>query len=138
MRRLTLLLLLILLGACSLEPSMPERAMKAVYDSGIGLVKLILDPLAPNWEIEESRLAEDTYRYELRMKRFNTGGAGEAMQILRRRATQLQRERGYGGYELLEYTEGIESLTFGSQRVAEATVRLTQPPAKAGASGKSG
>ncbi len=138
MKRLAFFLSLIFLFACSSQPSLPEKAVKRVYDAGVSLVSMILDPLAPNWEIEESRLAEDTYRYEMRMKRYNVGGAGESLQILRRRAAQLQRERGYGGYELLEYSEGIESLTFGARRVAEAIVRLTQPPAKVGESAKSG
>lgn len=94
----------------------------------LGAIHLIYDPLAPNWEIEESRLAEDTYRFSLKMKRYNTGGAGESMQVLRRRAAQLQGELGYGSYQLLEYSEGIESETFGARRVAEGTVRLVSRP----------
>lgn len=94
----------------------------------LGAIHLIYDPLAPNWEIEESRLADDTYRFSLKMKRYNTGGAGESMQVLRRRAVQLQGELGYGSYQLLEYSEGIESETFGARRVAEGTVRLVSRP----------
>lgn len=94
----------------------------------LGAIHLVYDPLAPNWEIEESRLAEDTYRFSLKMKRYNTGGAGESMQVLRRRAAQLQGELGYGSYQLLEYSEGIESETFGARRVAEGTVRLVSRP----------
>ncbi|HJW26035.1 MAG TPA: hypothetical protein VJ576_14165 [Rhodocyclaceae bacterium] len=94
----------------------------------LGAIHLIYDPLAPNWEIEESRLADDTFRFSLKMKRYNTGGAGESMQVLRRRAAQLQGELGYGSYQLLEYSEGIESETFGARRVAEGTVRLVSRP----------
>jgi hypothetical protein len=82
------------------------------------------DPLAPNWEIEEARLSDDTYRYALKMKRYHTGGAGESMQILKRRATQLQIEQGFAHYQLLEFSEGIDSQTIGARRVAEATVKL--------------
>ena len=89
-------------------------------------IYFIYDPLAPNWEIEEARLADDTYRFSLKMKRYHTGGAGESMQILRRRAAQLQTEQGFATYQLLEYTEGIESQTLGARRVAEGTVKLVQ------------
>lgn len=90
----------------------------------LAAIQLVYDPLAPNWEIEEARLDEATYRFSLRMKRYQTGGAGESMQILRRRVAQLQRELGYGGYQLLEFSEGIESETLGARRVAAGVVRL--------------
>jgi len=92
----------------------------------LAAIYLIYDPLAPNWEIEEQRLAEDSYRFALKMKRYNTGGAGEAVQVMRRRAAQLQREQGYGGYQVVEYTEGIESETLGARRVADGVIRLVQ------------
>jgi hypothetical protein len=92
----------------------------------IGAVYLVYDPLAPNWEIEESKLSEDTYRLSLKMKRFHTGGAGESMQVFKRRVSQLQAEQGFGGSQILEYTEGIDSQTIGARRVAEGTVRLVQ------------
>lgn len=92
----------------------------------IGAIHLFYDPLAPNWEIEETRLSEDTYRFSLKMKRYHTGGAGESIQIVKRRASQLQMEQGYGAYLLMEYTEGIDSQTLGARRVAEGTVKLVQ------------
>jgi len=60
------------------------------------------------------------------MKRFHTGGAGESIQILKRRATQLQYEQGFGGYQILEYTEGIDSQTIGARRVGEGVIRMVQ------------
>ena len=92
----------------------------------IGAVHLYYDPLAPNWEIEESRLNEDTYRFSLKMKRYHTGGAGESMQALKRRASQIQYEQGFGGYQILEYTEGIDSQTIGARRMAEGVIKLVQ------------
>lgn len=89
-------------------------------------VYVVYDPLAPNWEIEESRLNEDTYRLSLKMKRYHTGGAGESIQILKRRASQLQYEQGFGGYQILEYTEGIDSQTIGARRVGEGVIRMVQ------------
>jgi len=90
----------------------------------LAAIQLIYDPLAPNWEIEEQRVSEDSFRFALRMKRYTTGGAGEAAQVLKRRASELQRELGYGGYTVLEYNEGIESETLGARRVAAGAIRL--------------
>jgi hypothetical protein len=89
-------------------------------------VHFIYDPLAPNWEIEEAQLSDDTYRFSLKMKRFHTGGAGESIQILKRRASQLQNDQGFSSYQLTEYTEGVESQTLGARRVAEGTIKLVQ------------
>lgn len=89
-------------------------------------IYVVYDPLAPNWEIEESRLNDDTYRFSLKMKRYHTGGAGESIQILKRRASQLQYEQGFESYHILEYTEGIDSHTLGARRVAQGTIKLVQ------------
>jgi hypothetical protein len=88
------------------------------------LLYLVYDPLAPNWTINERELDAATYRLSLRAKNFRTGGDGEAMRIVKRRAAQLQREKGYTDYELLDYTEGIESAIPFSYRVSEGTIQL--------------
>ena len=90
------------------------------------VIRIVYDPLAPNWEIQEEKLTEDSYRLDLRMKRYHTGGGGEPMQVLKRHAVKLKREQGYGDYQLIEYTEGIDSKTLGAQRVAEGTIKLVQ------------
>ncbi len=92
----------------------------------LGAIYFIYDPLAPNWEIEETRIDEERFRLSLRMKRYHTGGAGESIQVLRRRADQLQGDLGYGGYQIVQYSEGIDSKTLGAQRVAEGVIRLVQ------------
>ena len=92
----------------------------------VAAIYFVYDPLAPNWEIEESRLNDDTYRFSLKMKRYHTGGAGESIQILKRRASKIQYEQGFSGYQILEYTEGIESQTIGARRMAEGTIKLVQ------------
>ncbi|HOI52806.1 hypothetical protein ACLIIZ_06200 [Azonexus caeni] len=89
-------------------------------------VYLIYDPLAPNWEIEEAKLADDSYRLSMKMKRFHTGGSGEALQVLKRRAQQLQEKNGFAAYQIASYSEGIESQTPIAQRVAEGTIRLVK------------
>jgi hypothetical protein len=93
----------------------------------IGAIHLYYDPLAPNWEIEEAKLNDDTFRFSMKMKRYHTGGSGESIQILKRRASQLQYEQGFAGYQILEYSEGIDSQTIGARRVAEGTIKLVRP-----------
>lgn len=94
-----------------------------------GALYLVYDPLAPNWQIEEQALGDETYALSLRAKGFRIGGDGEAMRILKRRALQLQRERGYADYRLLDYSEGIDSGTPLARRVSEGTIRLVGAPA---------
>lgn len=120
------------------KPLIPDKAIQLTAKTSLSLsniasglavaaaIYLIYDPLAPNWEIEESRLNDDTYRFSLKMKRYHTGGAGESIQILKRRASQLQYEQGYASYQIMEYSEGIDSQTIGARRMAEGTIRLVQ------------
>ena len=98
----------------------------AVAGAAVALLYVIYDPLAPNWSIEEKPLTTDTYYLSLRAKSFRTGGDGEAIQILKRRALQLQREKGYAGYRILDYSEGIESSTPLTHRVSEGTIQLVK------------
>lgn len=120
------------------SPIIPDKAIQLTAKTSLKLstlatglavvaaIYVIYDPLAPNWEIEESRLNDDTYRFSLKMKRYHTGGSGESIQILKRRASQLQYEQGFANYQILEYTEGIDSQTIGARRVAEGTIKLVQ------------
>jgi hypothetical protein len=85
-------------------------------------------PLDPNWEGADLAVSHDVYRISLRMKRFHTGGDGEALQQARRYAEQLRVARGASGYTLIEFAEGIESSTPVAQRIAEAIVRLKDVP----------
>lgn len=127
-----------LLTGCGNTPLIPDKSIKLTANSSLSLATLasaavvgaaiyvFYDPLAPNWEIEESRLSPDVYRFSMKMKRYHTGGAGESVQILKRRASQLQHENGFGSYQILEYSEGIDSQTIGARRFAEGTIRLVQ------------
>lgn len=145
--RLTAIALLlggVMLTGCSSTgggsaPLIPDKAIQLTAGTSISLstlasaamlgaaVYVIYDPLAPNWEIEETRLNDSTFRFAMKMKRYHTGGAGESIQILKRRASQLQYEQGFGSYQILEYSEGIDSQTIGARRVAEGVVRLVRP-----------
>jgi len=127
-------------AAGSAKPLIPDKVIQLTANSAlslsniatglavIGAIYLVYDPLAPNWEINESRLNEDTYRFDMKMKRYHTGGGGESFQIMKRRASQLQYERGYSGYQILEYTEGIDSETLGARRVAGGVIRMLGQP----------
>ncbi|HQC73735.1 MAG TPA: hypothetical protein PLE42_13565 [Candidatus Competibacteraceae bacterium] len=87
---------------------------------------VVYDPLAPHWTIEEKILDGESYRLSMRAKSFRVGGDGESGLILRRRALQLQRERGFPAYRLLEYSEGIESSTPFTHRYAEGVIQLVR------------
>jgi hypothetical protein len=89
------------------------------------IVYWFVDPLAPNWEISERRINHNLVHIALRKKRFSTGGDGEAPQIIRRRATELAMQAGVGNYQLIEYSESLDSETIGPRRVTTALVRLT-------------
>lgn len=90
------------------------------------LLYIIYDPLAPNWSIKERALGKDSYYISLRAKSFRTGGDGEAIQILKRRAMQLKRERGYDDFRIVDYSEGIESSTPFTHRYSEGTIQLVR------------
>ena len=110
-----------------LLPSLSIPVEKMVYWGGYaGAAYLILDPLAPNWDIEEAKFPEERYHLSMHMKRVYAGGAGEARAVFNRRAKELTRSGDYAGYAILEYTEGMESSVLGSQRVAEGVIQLTK------------
>lgn len=90
------------------------------------LLYFIYQPFAPNWTVEEAKLNEDTYYVRLQAKRFRTGGDGEAVMVMKRRAAQLQHERGYAGYRIIDFSEGIESSTPIAQRYSEGIFRLVR------------
>lgn len=111
--------------AVSLGPSVSYPLEKIVYWGAYAAAAwLILDPLAPNWSIEEARFPGHHVRMNLAMKRYYAGGAGEARVIFHRRARDLMRAGGYASYEVVEYSEGMESSVLGSQRTAEGVVRF--------------
>ena len=110
-----------------LSPSLGIPLEKIVYwGAYAGAAYLILDPLSPNWEIEVAPLPENRYHLSLHMKRFYAGGAGEARVVFNRRVKELMRSGEYEAYQILEYSEGMESSPLGSQRTAEGVVRLTK------------
>lgn len=92
------------------------------------VLNYVYQPLDPNWDLADIPLSHDTHRFALRMKRFSTGGEGEAWQIAKRYAEGLQVAKGASGYVILEFSSGIDSSTPFARRVAEGLVRFTEVP----------
>lgn len=110
-----------------LTPSYAVSLEKLIYWGGTAAVAyLILDPLAPNWAIEEARFPSGHVHLSMHMKRYYAGGAGEARVVFHRRAKELVREGKFDGYQVIEYSEGMESSVLGSQRVGEGVILLTR------------
>lgn len=85
---------------------------------------VVIDPLAPNWHIEQRQLGAGRYEFALTKKRFASGGDGEAMTVLRRRIERIAQEQGYARFDLLEYEEGIESNLPVARRVSRGVVQF--------------
>ena len=120
----------------AVTPTTTITLEKLIYWGGVGAIAYyVMDPFAPNWDIEEAQFPNDHYVLSLKMKRYYTGGAGEARLVFTRRAKELANTGGFSGYKILEYSEGLESSAAGSQRVAQGVVVLTgavnAPPATA-------
>jgi hypothetical protein len=87
---------------------------------------VIVDPLAPNWRIEQYDLGAGRYAIALKKKRFATGGDGESRQVFRRRVEKIAREQGFAAHEVLEFSEGIESNVPIAQRVTYSIVQFSR------------
>lgn len=146
LRRLSSTLLLpCMLAACASSPDSETYIGSGIAKSVVNAVSyplektvywgawaaaayLILDPLAPNWEIEEARFPENHVHFQMSMKRYYAGGAGEARMVFHRRAKELMRAGGFTSYEVVEYVEGMNSSVIGSQRTVEGVVRFSKQP----------
>lgn len=130
-----------LLGACTGMPGISSqnqiippdaipisRSINIPLESALAaaVVFAVIDPLAPNWAIEEMRLNDTRYRIAMRKKRFTTGGDGEAMPAFYRRAEQLVRDNGAASYRIVEFSEGVDSGVPIAQRVAQGVVEIVR------------
>src|SRR5262249_21325233 len=91
-------------------------------------IYFFVDPLAPNWQVEQEKLVGERYRISLKMKRFTTGGDGEAIQVFHRSAERITRDGNFAGYRILRYSESIESNVLAAQRVGEGVIELVRAP----------
>jgi hypothetical protein len=122
---------LCLLTVFALRPAYAVDGGKVVdnvlYWSGYAAVaSVVFDAFSPNWEIQEARFPGNHYQLLLQMKRTYSGGAGEARVVFNRRAKELMLAGGFDGYEVMEYSEGMESSLLGGQRNASGIIRLTR------------
>lgn len=121
----------------NLLPGFSVTLEKLIYWGGVSAVAYyITDPLAPNWSITEAKFPQDQVYLSLQMKRYYAGGAGEARAVFHRRAKELMRTGGFASYEVLEYTEGLDSSVIGSQRVSEGVIALRRAAAPADDQGR--
>lgn len=137
----TLLPLTLLLCGCS--PLLPDyglpltstvsvSAADATIYGGLAVATyLYVDPLAPNWEVREQRVGDNTWNIALQRKRFVSGGDGECGLLFQRSAQAIASRQGAPGYEVRAYTEGLDSETLGPRRWARATIELLPRPAPA-------
>ena len=91
-------------------------------------IYFLIDPLAPNWQVAEEKLGGDRYRISLKMKRFTTGGDGEAIQVFHRSAERIAHDGGFVGFRVLRYSESLESNVLAAQRVGEGVIEMVRAP----------
>ena len=87
---------------------------------GVGVWYLYKD----NWSLSETSAGADRFRISLRKNVLRSDGDSEASMLFKRRAGEIVAEQGYDGYRIMEYSEGIESASYGPQRVAQGTIQL--------------
>ncbi|MBX3664111.1 MAG: hypothetical protein KF834_00365 [Burkholderiales bacterium] len=114
------------------NPLLPDKALRLSASTTLpleavaaaALVFAVIDPLAPNWAIESRPLGEGRYGVALTMKRFVTGGEGEARQVFRREAERLARSNGAADFRIAAFEEGIESEVPVARRVARGIIEI--------------
>jgi hypothetical protein len=130
----------LLLGACS--PIIPDKTIELTattsytYADVLGTAAVaaiawyVVDPLAPNWEVTEGRVADNYWRIQMRKKNFTTGGDGEALELLHRHAAKLAELQGYRSYRITAWTEGVQSDVPFAHRWARGEIELQEylPP----------
>lgn len=129
------------LAGCNTTPNQPDATgsfgfsasmLKTPYSMVPGINPVILgagaaaiiNGLLPNWSLEDMPIGGDRYRIFLRKKTFSSGGDGEAAQLFKYRAEQITASRGYYGYQILEFTEGLDSGALGTQKVAQGIIQI--------------
>ncbi|MGD9787205.1 MAG: hypothetical protein AB7U30_04555 [Sulfuricellaceae bacterium] len=87
-----------------------------------------INTLLPSWSLDDMPIGGDKYRIFLKKKTFSSGGDGEAAQLFKYRAEQIAATKGYNGYQILEFTEGLDSGVLGTQRVAQGIIQCQKSP----------
>lgn len=99
----------------------------------IAVTYYVVDPLAPNWEIKETKLDDTRYRIDMKKKRVTTGGDGESLELFHRQADKITTEMRAHGYQIVTWTEGVESEFPIAHRWSRGVIELKPAPVKVGA-----
>jgi hypothetical protein len=116
----------------SKSPLLPDKVLRLSASTTLpleavaaaALAYAVIDPLAPNWSIESRPLGGGRFDVALKMKRFVTGGDGEARRVFLREAERLARSNGTADFRIAAFEEGIESEVPVARRVARGIVEL--------------
>jgi hypothetical protein len=136
---------MLVLAGCNTTPNTPDTygnfgftssMLTTPYSMVPGINPVILgvttaatiNALLPSWSLEAMPIGGDKYRIFLRKKTFSSGGDGEAAQLFKYRAEQIVSTQGYNGYQVLEFTEGLDSGVLGTQRVAQGIIQCQKAP----------
>jgi hypothetical protein len=95
----------------------------------VGVAYLVIDPLAPNWDIHETKLSDTRYRIDLRKKRITTGGDGESIELFHRQAEVIAAATKASGYTILSWNEGVDSDFPIARRWSRGEIELKAPAA---------
>jgi hypothetical protein len=87
-------------------------------------IKAALREFTQNWYVEISPLGDKAYEFQLKTWVMRSGGEGEAMMILKRRAEKMRRELGASTYRIQDYQSGIQSTYPTTQRFVYAIVEF--------------
>ena len=142
-KSLTLSSLTLLLAGC--DPIIPAETIHVTESLSfsyaqvlaaaalIGVAYYVVDPLAPNWEIKETKLDDTRYRIDMRKKRVTTGGDGESLELFHRHADKITTEMGARGYAIVTWTEGVESEFPIARRWSRGVIEVQPGAVKVGA-----
>jgi hypothetical protein len=131
-----------LLAGCN-TPIIPDETIKLTATTAFtaadvlmvaavaGVAYVIIDPLAPNWEIHETKLSDTRYLIDMRKKRITTGGDGESIDLFHRHAQQIAAGAKASGYTILSWNEGVESVFPIARRWSRGVIEVN-PPAHVG------
>lgn len=116
------------------DPSQETQATSATgappATSSSGGAPFAYDSRSPNWQVTSIKLSDNRWRLELRMRRWHTGGAGEAEVLFHDQARELAAQQGYRHYVVMSFVQGIESTAPIAQRWARGEIELQEsvPP----------
>jgi hypothetical protein len=131
-----------LLAGCN-TPIIPDQTVRltstmsfaladvAMVAAVVGVAYLVIDPLAPNWEIHETKLSDTRYRISMVKKRVTTGGDGESIDLFHRQAEHIAAQVEASGYTIMSWNEGVDSEFPIARRWSRGEIEI-QFPAKVG------